>query len=168
MPTSPDGSASLKMLLLKAQPGSLEVVFTAWPHAEILARGVDQGQGVTDRISREKVHVVFCDLTGNDCPGPGVLKPICRVHPKLPLVAVVPDQDFAMALAAFRRSADDLLAQPLSNDVLLATWSHVSYREQLDARQMKGEIFLEPVEEEGTSIGLLLPSRETSMELTYD
>jgi hypothetical protein len=33
---------------------------------------------------------------------------------------------------------------------------------------MKGEIFLEPVEEEGTSIGLLLPTRETSMELTYD
>jgi hypothetical protein len=33
---------------------------------------------------------------------------------------------------------------------------------------MKGDIFLEPVEEERTSIGLLLPTRETSMELTYD
>ena len=32
-------------------------------------------------------------------------------------------------------------------------------------RQMQGEIFLEPVEDEGTSIGLLLPTMQTHMEL---
>jgi signal transduction histidine kinase len=35
-------------------------------------------------------------------------------------------------------------------------------------RQMQGEIFLEPLDDEGTSIGLLLPSRQTFMESTND
>jgi DNA-binding NtrC family response regulator len=135
MVTGPDGSISLKLLLLEAQPGNLEAVRTAWPQAAIVARAVGQELGVTDQISREKVQVVFCDLSGSDCPGVGVLQQIRRVHPQLPLVAVLPTRDFAMALTALRSGVDDLLAHPLSKDVLLAAGVRVSHREEFNARQ---------------------------------
>jgi DNA-binding NarL/FixJ family response regulator len=133
MATGPDGSFSRKLLLLEANPGSLAAFRAAWPQAGILARTLDQCQGVADQISWEKVQVVFCDLDGPGCPGLGLLQQIRRVLKQLSLVAVLPGQDFAMALAAFRNGVDDVLVHPLCQDVLIDSGARVSRREKLDA-----------------------------------
>ncbi len=135
MATGPEESASLKLLLLEAQPGSLAAVRAAWPQAGVVVRALDQGPGVADQISREKVQMVFCDLTGSDCQGLDVLQQIRRVHPHLSLVAVLTDRAFAMALAAFHNGVDDVLVHPLRKDALLDTAARVSLREKLGARQ---------------------------------
>ena len=144
MVTSPDGSASLKLQLLEAQPGNLEAVRTPWPQAAIVARAVGQELDVTDQISREKVQVVYCDLSGSDCPGVRVLQQIRRVHPQQPLVAVLPTQDFAMVLTALRSGVDDLLVHPLSKDVFLAAGKRVSQREVLNARPVEIDGIVDP------------------------
>ncbi len=113
MSNGPDEPICFRLLLLEAKPESLAVARNSWPEAEILARSLDQVQGVTDQISREKVQMIICDLTGDDCPGLNVLKQIRRVHPQLPLVAVLPEQTFTMTLSAFRNGANDVLVHPL-------------------------------------------------------
>ena len=97
-----------KLLLLEAKPESLAAARNAWPGADIVARTLCQSQGVADQVSREKIQMVLCDLVGDDCPGLEVLRQIRRVHPNLPLVAVLSGQDFSTALSAFRNGVDEL------------------------------------------------------------
>lgn len=137
MATGHDVETCFKLLLLEARPGSLAAAHTAWPGAEIVAGEIAQGQGVVDQISREKVQMVFCDLAEESSQGLEVLQKIRRVHPNLPLVAVLPGQDFSLALTAFRNGVDDILIHPLHNEALLATWRRLTQREHLDAQQAR-------------------------------
>jgi DNA-binding NtrC family response regulator len=89
MTTGPDGETLLRLLLLEAKPKSLAAVRDVWPEAEIVVRPLDQGQGVADQISREKVQIVICDLEEETCPGLNALQQIRRVHSQLPLIAVL-------------------------------------------------------------------------------
>ena len=123
-----------KLLLLEAKPESLAAARNVWPGAEIVARTLCQSQGVADQVSREKVQMVLCDLVGDDCPGLEVLQQIRRVHPNLPLVAVLPGHDFSVTRSAFRNGVDDVLIHPLSKDVLLNSRAHVIGREKIDAQ----------------------------------
>lgn len=128
-------STRLRLLLVEAQPRSLAAIGTTWPDAEVVVRAHDQPQGVADQVSREKVQMVFCELAGEDGPGLEVLQQIRRIHPQLPLVAVLPGEDFALALAAFRHGVHDVLLHPLHERMLLEARGRITAREQLDARQ---------------------------------
>ncbi len=134
MTIGPYGATSFKLLLLEAKPGSLGAARLAWQEAEIVARHLGQSQGVVDQISREKIEMVICDLSGDDWPGLKVLQLIRRVHPHLPLVAVLPGQDFPMALSAFRNGVNDVLTHPLDKDILLDSRDRVLNREKIDAQ----------------------------------
>jgi len=127
-----DVSACFKLLLLEAKPENLATARNVWPGAEIETCALSQSQGVADQISREKVQMVLCDLVGDDCPGLEVLRQIRRVHPNLPLVAVLPGQNFSAALTAFRNGVDDVLIHPLNKDVLCNSRDHVLGREKVD------------------------------------
>ncbi|MCK4508367.1 MAG: GAF domain-containing protein [Desulfuromonadales bacterium] len=129
-----DVSTCSKILLLEAKPESLAAVRNVWSNAEVFARDLGQAHGVADQISREKIQMVLCDLVETDCLGLEVLQQIRRVHPHLPLIAVLPDQDFAMALSAFRNGVDDVLIYPLDNDALLKSWDYVSSRAKIDTQ----------------------------------
>ncbi|RLB61974.1 MAG: hypothetical protein DRH08_13115, partial [Deltaproteobacteria bacterium] len=129
-----DGSTHFILLLLEAEPESLVAVRNAWPEAEIITRSLDQVQGVADQVSREKVQMVICDLVGEGCPGLEALQQIRRVHPHLPLVAVLPEQDFTLALSVFRNGINDVLIHPLDKSTLLSTGNRVLSREKMDAQ----------------------------------
>lgn len=134
MATGPD-STRFRLLLMEAHPRSLAAIGTTWPDAEVMVRAHDQAQGVADQVSRERVQMVFCELAGEGVPGLEVLQQIRRIHPQLPLVAVLPGQDFALALAAFRHGVHDVLVHPLHESMLLEARGRITAREQLDARQ---------------------------------
>lgn len=130
----PYGATHFKLLLLEEKPGSLDAARLAWQEAAIVARYLSQSQGVVDQISREKIEMVICDLSGNDWPGLKALQLIRRVHPYLPIVAVLPGQDFPVVLSAFRNGANDVLTHPLDKDMLLASRNRVLNREKIDAQ----------------------------------
>lgn len=134
MAIGPDGVDYFKLLLLEEKPESLAAARHVWPEVEIVAQGLGQEPGVADQVSREKFQMVICDLTGDDCPGLIALQQIRRVHPQLPLVAVLPGQDFAMALSAFRHGVSDVLTHPLDIDMLLASRDRVLKRQKSDAQ----------------------------------
>ncbi len=134
MAKSTDRGACFRLLLLEATSGSLSGICSAWPDAEVVIRPLNQSQGVADQISREKVQIVCSDLTGENCPALETLAQIRRVHPQLPLIAVLPGEDFPLALAAFRKGVDDVLIHPLDNDSLIAARSRVLGQEMADAQ----------------------------------
>jgi K+-sensing histidine kinase KdpD len=140
MATGHDETTCFKLLLLEAKPASLAVAHTAWPEAGIVVRDIAQGQGVADQISREKVQMVFCDLAEKNSPGLEALRQIRRVHPHLPLVAVLPQQDFNLSLAAFRNGVDDILIHPLQHAVLLESRERLSKLEKLDAQHARTQL----------------------------
>ncbi|MDH3453765.1 MAG: GAF domain-containing protein [Desulfuromonadales bacterium] len=134
MAIGPDGANCFKLLLLEAQPESLAAARHAWPEAEVAALALSQARGVADQISREKVQMVICDLLGNERPALQALQQIRRLHPQLPLVAVLPGQDFALALSAFRNGVNDVLIHPLDKATLVASRDRVLSREKIDAQ----------------------------------
>lgn len=134
MNIGPEDSNSFRLLLLEAKPGSLGAARNAWSETEHVVRTLGEVQGIADQVSREKVQMVLCDLVATDCPGSEALRQIRRVHPSLPLVAVLPRPDFSMGLSAFRNGVDDVLVHPLDNDALLRSRDHVLGREKLDAQ----------------------------------
>ena len=129
-----DVSPCFKLLLLEIKPESLAAARNVWSGSEIVARTLYQSQGVADQISREKIQMVLCDLVNECCPGFEVLQQIRRVHPNLPLVAVLPDHDFSTAISAFRNGVDDVLVHPLNNDVLLNARNRTFGRKTLDVQ----------------------------------
>jgi K+-sensing histidine kinase KdpD len=129
-----DGETCCRLLLLEATPGSLAEVRLAWPSAEVFKRALSETQGVADQISREKIQIVFSDLSGAGCSALNVLSQIRRVHPQLPLVAILPEEDFSLGLSAFRLGADDVLVHPLDRDALLACRDNLQRREQAEAQ----------------------------------
>ena len=133
MSISSDVSTCFKVLLLEERPESLQVAHNVWLNADIVTLSLDQAQGVADRISREKIQLVLCDLVGADCLGHEVLQQIRRVHPALPLVAVLPSQDFSLARSAYRNGVDDVLASPLDARLLLQCSEYLFSREKVEA-----------------------------------
>jgi signal transduction histidine kinase/DNA-binding response OmpR family regulator len=129
-----DRVTCFRLLLLEKTPGSLDGARLVWPDADVVTRPLAAAQGVADQISREKVQIVFSDLTGRECPALDVLSQIRRVHPHLPLIAVLPEEDFPLCLAAFRSGIDDVLVHPLNNSALLAARNHFQSREKLEAQ----------------------------------
>jgi len=134
MAVGSDVSTCFKLLLLEIKPESLAAARNVWSGTEIVERTLCQSQGVADQISREKIQMVLCDLVGEDCPGSEVLQQIRRVHPNLPLVAVLPDQDFSAAISAIRNGVDDVLIHPLNNDALLNSRDRALGRKTLDVQ----------------------------------
>jgi DNA-binding NtrC family response regulator len=45
--------------------------------------------------------MVICDVAGDVCPGMATLQQIRRVHPQLPLIAVLARQDFLSPVLLF-------------------------------------------------------------------
>jgi signal transduction histidine kinase/DNA-binding response OmpR family regulator len=129
-----DRVTCFRLLLLEKTPGSLDGARLVWPDADVVTRPLAAAQGVADQISREKVQIVFSDLTGRECPALDVLSQIRRVHPHLPLIAVLPEEDFPLCLAAFRSGINDVLVHPLNNSALLAARNHLQSREKLEAQ----------------------------------
>ena len=123
-----------RLLLLEASPGSLDEARLAWPAAESFKRTLGKTQGVADQISRDKIQIVFSDLSGKGCSALNVLSQIRRVHPQLPLVAILPEEDFSLGLSAFRLGADDVLVRPLDKEALLACRENLQSREQAEAQ----------------------------------
>jgi signal transduction histidine kinase/DNA-binding response OmpR family regulator len=129
-----DRVTCFRLLLLEKTPGSLDGARLVWPDADVVTLPLAAAQGVADQISREKVQIVFSDLTGRECPALDVLSQIRRVHPHLPLIAVLPEEDFPLCLAAFRSGINDVLVHPLNNSALLAARNHLQSREKLEAQ----------------------------------
>lgn len=123
-----------RLLLLEASPGSLDEARLAWPASESFKRTLGKTQGVADQISRDKIQIVFSDLSGKGCSALNVLSQIRRVHPQLPLVAILPEEDFSLGLSAFRVGADDVLVRPLDKEALLACRENLQSREQAEAQ----------------------------------
>lgn len=134
MATGSDGSICFRVLLLEAKPESLAAAGHAWPEVEFVARVLEHAQGVADQISREKVQMVICDLVADGCPGLEALRQIRRVHPQLPLIAVLPEQDFTLVLSAFRNGVNDVLIHPLGRDELFNARNRILSREKTDAQ----------------------------------
>ena len=88
-----DGETCCRLLLLAATPGNLAEARLAWPSADVLKRALSETQGVADQTFREKVQIVFSDLPGAGCSALNVLSQIRRVHPQLPLVVILPEED---------------------------------------------------------------------------
>ena len=129
-----DEETCCRLLLLEASPGSLDEARLAWPAAESFKRTLGETQGVADQISRDKIQIVFSDLSGKGCSALNVLSQIRRVHPQLPLVAILPEEDFSLGLSAFRVGADDVLVRPLDKEDLLACRENLQSREQAEAQ----------------------------------
>ena len=129
-----DEETCCRLLLLEASPGSLDEARLAWPAAESFKRTLGETQGVVDQISRDKIQIVFSDLSGKGCSALNVLSQIRRVHPQLPLVAILPEEDFSLGLSAFRVGADDVLVHPLDKEELLACRENLQSREQAEAQ----------------------------------
>jgi K+-sensing histidine kinase KdpD len=137
MTINSDRSSRYKILLLEATPDSLSVVRTQWTDADVLVQNLNEAQGIADLISREKVQLVFCDLIQTDGPGHKVLRQVRRVHPNLPLVAVLPEQNFSLAIDAFRRGINDVLTHPLSEGALLEVGGRLARHAEEDAEQVR-------------------------------
>jgi len=129
-----EGETCCRLLLLEATPGSLDEARLAWPAAEVFKRALGETQGVPDQISREKIQIVFSDLSGKGCSALNLLSQIRSVHPQLPLVAILPEEDFSLGLSAFRVGADDVLVPPLDREALLACRENLQSRVQAEAQ----------------------------------
>ena len=129
-----DVEACCRLLLLETAPGSLDEARLAWPAAESFKSTLGETQGVADQISRDKIQIVFSDLSGKGCSALSVLSQIRRVHPQLPLVAILPEEDFSLGLSAFRVGADDVLVRPLDKEALLACRENLQSREQAESQ----------------------------------
>src|SRR5210317_1801679 len=129
-----DVEAFCRLLLLETAPGSLDEARLAWPAAESFKSTLGESQGVADQISRDKIQIVFSDLSGKGCSALSVLSQIRRVHPQLPLVAILPEEDFSLGLSAFRVGADDVLVRPLDKEALLACRENLQSREQAESQ----------------------------------
>lgn len=137
MAKSAEGEICFRLLLLETTPGSLAEACHVWPDAVVVKRPLGDTQGIADLISREKIQIVFSDLTGSSCPALDVLSHIRRVHPQIPLIAVLPSEDFHLGLAAFRNGVDDVLVHPLDKAVLSAAKSHLQGREKSEAQSVR-------------------------------
>ncbi|MDH3998789.1 MAG: hypothetical protein OET90_08100, partial [Desulfuromonadales bacterium] len=96
MSTGPELPVPFRLLLLEVYPGSLAAVTDVWPDVEAIFLPLNQAQGVVDLISREKVGLILCDLHDGGVVGLDVLQQVRRVHPNLPFIMALPDQDFPL------------------------------------------------------------------------
>lgn len=118
----------LRLLLVEVAPGSLAPLRLSWPGADIVTAVHHQFHGISDLVSREKIQMAVCELSTGDERELSVFSQVRRVHPHLPLLAILPQQDFALSRAAFRCGADDVLFPPFNPEDL------VQAREQLVGR----------------------------------
>lgn len=135
MTINSDRSSRYKILLLEASPDNLSVARSQWADADVLVQNLNEAQGVADLISREKVQLVFCDLKQVDGIGHELLQQIRRVHPNLPLIAVLPEENFSLAIDAYRQGINDVLTHPLTEDSLLDVRGRLTRHAEEDAEQ---------------------------------
>lgn len=134
MATGPEINC-FRLLLLEESPASLAIIRDVWPEAEVTVRALSDPQGLADQVSREKIQVVFCDLVAADSTGFLAIQNIRRVHPHLPLIAVLTEPDLALTLLAFRNGASDVLVRPLDHAVVAETGLRLSHQGESDALQ---------------------------------
>lgn len=134
MATGPEINC-FRLLLLEEDPASLAVIRDVWPEAEVTVRALSEPQGLADQVSREKIQVVFCDLVAADSAGYFAIQNIRRVHPHLPLVAVLTEPDLALTLLAFRNGASDVLVRPLDHAAVAETGQRLSHQGESAALQ---------------------------------
>lgn len=118
MPSGSESIENLRLLLVETSPGSLDRLRAAWPDADVVAAHLHQAQGISDLVFREKIQMAICELSSGDEQELNVIDQVRRVHPHLPLVAVLPQQSFDLARAVFRLGADDVLVLPLDPEDL--------------------------------------------------
>ncbi|PLX87544.1 MAG: hypothetical protein C0614_03005 [Desulfuromonas sp.] len=102
------------LLLIEAVPGRLAPLAEACPQNRFLRLSLSQAEAAPDLISREAVELVVCASANEVHAGKTLLQQIRHVHPHLPILMVIPNQDFKLALELFRSGADDLLVEPLA------------------------------------------------------
>ena len=102
------------LLLIEALPGCLAPLAESCQGGRFLRLPLSQAEAAPDLISREAVELVVCASADEPEDGKAVLQQIRHVHPHLPILMVIPHQDFGLALDLFRSGADDLLVQPLT------------------------------------------------------
>ena len=102
------------LLLIEAFPGNLAPLEEACPQSRFLRLPLLQAEAAPDLISREAVELVVCASADQLQAGKSVLQQIRHVHPLLPTLMVIPNQDFRLALELFRSGVDDLLVEPLT------------------------------------------------------
>jgi len=101
------------LLLIEQSPGSLDPIRSVLPELRHYALPLEHDHAAApDLISRERIGIVFCDLTDGLC-GNRLLQQVRRVHPLLPILFVVPTGGYVAALDVFRHGAADVLFRPL-------------------------------------------------------
>jgi len=133
------GLKGFRLLLLEAKPGSLAKVAELWRDAEVAARPLAESQGLADLVSREKPRMVMCDLASDDPQGLLAVQQLRRVHPQLPLIAVLPDNHVALLLSAFRHGVNDVLIRPLEAASLQEAVSRIGLQEALNAQHERAQ-----------------------------
>jgi len=134
MGTGPD-AGGLNLQLFERVSGSLAKVRETWPESQVSVEVYDQAPDLADLLSREKVQMVICDMTATDPPGFQNIQTLRRIHPDLPVVAVLPQPSLALTLTAFRGGATDVLIHPLEKATLLEAWGRISARLQQDMQK---------------------------------
>ena len=122
-----------RLLILEALPGNLAVVQQVWPAANSIEKNFDEIRGLTDQISRENIQLVIIDLSADSSVGLEAIQNIRRVHPSLPLLAVLPDSDLNLTLLTFRNGINDVLYHPLEPSALVDAWGRLSHLEQTNS-----------------------------------
>ncbi len=124
-----------RLLVLEAEAESLTVVGEAWPDATINVKSLADTQGLPDHISRENIQLLLCELPVKTSAGLDIVQEIRRVHPSLPILAVLPEPDLDLTLRAFRSGIDDVLIRPFDQASLTDAWQRLAGRRQSLALQ---------------------------------
>jgi DNA-binding NtrC family response regulator len=74
-----------------------------------------------ERLKAEKFHLVITDLKMKDIDGMGVLNTIKKEYPQIKVIMITAFASMDAAVEAFRNSADDFFAKPISLADLKAT-----------------------------------------------
>lgn len=113
MPSSPPDTGLDAALLIEASSASLDPIRAALPELRHVTLPLECAETAPDLVSRERIGLAFCDLAEDDPRGLLLMQQVQRVHPQLPLLAVVPAGAHPLALEAFRQGAADVLFRPL-------------------------------------------------------
>lgn len=121
---------SMQLLLIEARPQSLAPVKTLVPDACCTELALADWQKCADLITREKIDAVFCDYRKEDDAASEMVRHLRRVHPLVPVVAVLDGRDFDLVLNVFREGAADVLVRPLEPAAFDAVVREVGLRLQ--------------------------------------
>jgi DNA-binding NtrC family response regulator len=81
----------------------------------------ESGLDITQMLDREKVAVVFCDISLPDINGVNVLQMIKQHTPEIQVIMISGQQDFDVARQVLRERALDCLVKPFSQEEVLCS-----------------------------------------------